>query len=44
MYAVSSAPVVADDLVSAAAVPMLTAEDGQLYDDCNHNHDMPTMR
>jgi hypothetical protein len=31
--AVSSAPVVADDLVSAAAAPTLTAEDGQLGDE-----------
>jgi hypothetical protein len=42
--AVSSAPVVADDLVSAAAVPMLTAKDSQLRNDCNHDHDMMTMR
>jgi hypothetical protein len=42
--AVSSAPVVTDDLVSAATMPTLMAEDGQLYDDCNYDHDMPTMR
>ena len=39
MYAVFSTPVVADDLVSAATMPTLTAEDGQLHNDHNHDHD-----